>query len=127
MKPDDIVGHKTFADGSHAPLRRDEAEAMLAAAEASKAKRAQDMPDVQAALDAMARAYLRLTELGWQGAIYCPKDGTVFEAIEAGSTGIHRCHYEGEWPNGHWWAHDAGDMWPSRPILFRPLPKGDTE
>lgn len=52
-------------------------------------------------------------------AVYCPKDGTVFDAIEVGSTGIHPCHYDGEWPHGSWWTHEAGDLWPSRPCLFR--------
>ena len=52
-------------------------------------------------------------------AIYCPKDGTVFSAIEAGSTGIFDCIYEGEWPDGAWWALEVGDMWPSHPILFK--------
>lgn len=64
-------------------------------------------------------AYDRLRLLGWREAIYCPKDGTVFEAIEAGSTGVHDCHYQGEWPNGSWWIHAAGDLYPSFPILFR--------
>ncbi len=70
------------------------------------------------ALVAMFNAYQALKRLGWGDIIYCPKDGTHFDAIEAGSTGIHDANYEGEWPNGHWWAYD-GDMWPSRPILFR--------
>ncbi len=51
--------------------------------------------------------------------MYCPKDGTWFDAIEVGSTGIHDCHYEGTWPNGHWWVADAHDLRPSRPALFR--------
>lgn len=63
-----------------------------------------------------------LKRLGWRDAVYCPKDGSPFDAIEAGSTGIHRCHYFGEWPNGHYFVEEAGDLWPSRPILFRPCP-----
>ena len=63
-------------------------------------------------------AYQDLKRLGWNDAIYCPKDGTWFDAIEAGSTGIHNCQYQGQWPNGGWWVAD-GDVWPSRPILFR--------
>jgi len=73
----------------------------------------------QTAIATMFRGYLALKALGWNDAIYCPKDGTVFEAIEAGSTGIHECHYDGEWPEGIWWIHSAGDLYPSRPILFR--------
>lgn len=88
---------------------------------AEKAKRAADMPDAKAALRQMMDAYLRLKELGWREAIYCPKDGTVFEAIEPGSTGIFRTHYAGDWPTGGWWAEDGGDLWPASPCLFRPI------
>lgn len=42
-----------------------------------------------------------------------------FQVIEAGSTGIHPCVYQGKWPNGHWWITADGDMCPSRPVLFR--------
>lgn len=59
--------------------------------------------------------------LGWREAIYAPKDGTVFESISAGSTGIHLCHYEGEWPEGSFWVHDVDDLWPGLPLLFRPM------
>lgn len=64
-------------------------------------------------------AYRSLRALGWQDAIYCPKDGTVFEVIEVGSIGIHDCHYEGKWPDGTWWVHNNNDLYPSRPSLFR--------
>ena len=92
---------------------------LLAAIERSDTAQAKRMPDVRAALDQMFDAFDRLRKLGWRDAIYCPKDGTVFESISAGSTGIRDCHYEGEWPKGSWWTHDDGDLWPSRPILFR--------
>lgn len=47
-------------------------------------------------------------------------DGSVFDAIEVGSTGIHDCYYEGKWPAGSWWVRDSdGDLWPSRPMMFR--------
>lgn len=131
-KPDDIVGHKTFDTGEidpetgfpklrHEPLTRAEAAALWEACEAAKKKRAEDMPDEQAALRVMMNAYTRLKELGWREAIYCPKDGSHFQAIEAGSTGVHDCAYEGEWPKGSWWVYD-GDVWPSRPILFKLYP-----
>jgi hypothetical protein len=89
-------------------------------AEAEEAKRAAEMPTEQDAIKALWNAYQRLRELGWNDAIYCPKDGSEFDAIEAGSSGIHRCHYTGEWPDGHWWVAADGDLWPSRPILYRP-------
>lgn len=114
-----IVGHKTWADGSHTPLRKDEADALWASAEAERLKRATDMPTEQDAINAMWSAYQRLKELDWSDAIYCPKDGSTFDVIEVGSTGIHTAHYEGEWPNGHWWIHADGDLCPSRPVLYR--------
>ncbi|HKH29066.1 MAG TPA: hypothetical protein VKA61_12140, partial [Sphingomicrobium sp.] len=61
----------------------------LAALEDQKRVRADQMPDEQAALRVMGMAYRRLLDLGWRPAMYCPKDGTEFDAIEAGSTGIH--------------------------------------
>lgn len=75
------------------------------------------------ALIAMFAQYNKLKKMGWNDARYCPKNRTEFLAIEAGSTGVHRCYYEGEWPNGSYWILEAGDMWPSHPILFKPLPK----
>lgn len=90
---------------------------------ADEKTRAEKMPDERAAILQMFDAYLRLKELGWKEAVYCPKDGSHFHAIEAGSTGIHDCSYEGKWPDGAWWIYD-GDMWPSHPILFKP--KTDT-
>ena len=95
------------------------ADEIWARAKANEAKRAELMPDDEAALDYLLAAYQRLKEMGWRDICYCPKDGTVFEAISAGSTGVHPCYYEGDWPNGRWWTLDAGDLWPSRPILFR--------
>lgn len=125
---DPIVGHKTFRDGPlgfrHEPLRQSEAEAIMAAIEESRVKRAELMPDEKAAIRMMFDAFDRLRELGWREACYCPKDGTEFDAIEPGSTGIHRCHYSGEWPSGSWWVADHGDLWPSRPILFREVNHG---
>lgn len=131
-KPDDIVGHKTFDTGEigpqgfpvlrHEPLTRKEADAIFVAADRAKKKRAEDMPDEKAALHAMFEAWYRLKELGWSEAMYCPKDGTHFQAIEAGSTGIHDCNYIGEWASGSFWLYD-GDIWPSHPILFKNYPK----
>lgn len=75
------------------------------------------------ALLQMFHGWDRLRRLGWKEIMYCPKDGTHFQAIEAGSTGIHDANYEGTWPDGHWWVFD-GDMWPSRPILFKLYERG---
>lgn len=126
--PDDVVGHKTLRsdDGlsfRHEPLRRAEAAALWEASEVDRIKREADMPDDRAAIQALWQAYQRLKELGWREAVYCPKDGTEFEVIEPGSTGVHRCHYSGKWPNGSWEVGDGFDMGPSYPILFRLYPE----
>jgi len=120
---DSIVGHKTFDDGEggfrHEPLYASEAEELLAKMEEAKQRRVALMPDEKSAIHMLFEAWKRLKELGWAEAIYCPKDGSVFDAIEAGSTGIHKCTYEGVWPSGTWWVSAHGDLWPSRPILYR--------
>ena len=120
---DPIVGHKTFDDGNggfrHEPLRESEAKALWEAAEAKEERRIALMPDEKAAISMLFDAFQRLKELGWAEAEYCPKDGSTFDVIEAGSTGIHRAHYAGVWPNGCWWIADQGDLWPCRPVLYR--------
>ena len=103
-------------------MTEDQVRDILRAADNEKAARAADMPDDDAAMRAMHRAYQRLRDLGWAEAIYSPKDGTVFEALEAGCVVPGRCHYMGEWPSGGWWMHSDNDLWPSRPILWRKLP-----
>jgi hypothetical protein len=134
----DIVGHKTFSTGEinpatgfpelrHEPLTRAEAASLMAAADAAEAKRAADMPDEQSAIRAMFSAWQRLKELGWGDAIYCPKDGSTFKVIEAGSTGIFDCHYSGEWPGGHYMIEADNDLWPSRPILYKLTPEGQAK
>jgi hypothetical protein len=65
-------------------------------------------------------AWSRLRELGWQDITYCPKDGSLFLSISAGSTGIHETYYEGEWPDGSWWVNDGGDTWPAHPTMWKP-------
>lgn len=99
-------------------LSDDEFDKLVESGRQRKADRAAKMPDEKAAISQMFEAYQRLQELGWREAIYCPKDGSMFSAITAGSTGVHLCNYEGEWPKGAWWIYD-GDVWPARPILFR--------
>jgi len=72
-------------------------------------------------LDSMRQQYEALVACGWQDIVYCPKDGTQFLAIVAGQADALRCHYTGEWPTGAWFVQDCGDLWPERPILWRPL------
>ena len=100
-------------------LSEAEARFLWDRAMASEDKRASDMPTENDAISAMWSGYQRLKELGWKEAIYCPKDGSVFEVIEVGSTGIFDCSYSGEWPKGVWLLQDHGDLYPSRPVLFR--------
>lgn len=76
-----------------------------------------------ALLQEMLDKYFGLKSLGWNDAVYCPKDGTRFLAIEAGSTGVFPCRYQGKWPNGGWLTEADGDLWPSHPILWKPIPK----
>jgi len=75
----------------------------------------------QSALEKMYEAYSELRRLGWQDAIYCPKDGTHFQSVQLGSTGIHDCAYQGEWPDGDYMTFDGGDCYPSSNLvgLFR--------
>ena len=124
-KPDDIVGHKTFHTPErgfyHEPLTRAEGDKLWAACKAREQKRAADMPTEQDAINAMFEAWQRLKELGWSEAMYCPKDGSPFKAVEAGSTGIFDCTYDGEWPKGHYRVFEGGDVWPSHPVLFKPV------
>ena len=120
----EIIGHKTYSDGHgrllHEPLTRAEGDAIWNAAAAQERARAEAMPTEKDALSAFHQAATRLQELGWKSPIYCPKDGTAFDVIEVGSSGIHECFYLGDWPTGMWCIPCEGDIWPSRPALFKP-------
>jgi hypothetical protein len=79
------------------------------------------LPEERVELEKIAGAVEALRRQGWRDAVYCPKDGTRFLVIEAGCTAVYPCIYRGEWPTGHWFVQHAGDEWPARPILFRPM------
>jgi hypothetical protein len=114
--PDDIVGHKTFAESGgfrHEPLTRAEADVLLAAVDKAKKERAERMPTEKDAVIALWEAWQRLHELGWRDGIYCPKDGSHFQAITLGSTGIFDCVCEGEWPDCTWTIFYERDAYPS--------------
>lgn len=121
---DEIVGHKTISTGDplhpfrHEPLTRTEADALWAACEAATKARAEAMPTEEDAVRVMANAFQRLRELGWKEASYAPTDKPL-KLIEPGSSGIHDGHAYGEWPHKSFWITDAGDLWPTRPCLFR--------
>lgn len=65
-------------------------------------------------IDALFDHFNWLRTHGWQEAMYAPRDGTEFECIEVGSTGIHRVSWL---LNGFLIDGD----WPTRFILWRPL------
>ncbi len=93
---------------------------LMKEAEEQKNHRAMQMPTEMDAVRQIYGAFQRLKDLGWKEAVYCPKDGTAFKAIEAGCLGIQtRCTYEGELPHGCIFSHDEHDSWPSRAILFK--------
>lgn len=120
-------GWKTMRDGSRVPMEPGEADTLIEHIEKEEAKRKSDYPTEEDARREMFRTWLRLKDFGWREAEYCPKYGSPFDVIEAGSYGIHRCHYSGEWPDGQYWISSESDLWPSRPILFRLDPEAESE
>jgi hypothetical protein len=85
---------------------KEQAEAIFTAVKERDEERQARMPDTIAALDQASVARERLRKLGWNDGIYCPKDGNDFALIQWGSTGIHRGHYMGQWPDGHIYCGD---------------------
>lgn len=66
-----------------------------------------------------------LKSLGWRDGQHAPKDGTRFLSIEAGSAGVFPCYWmtnkhmaEG----GGFWSEAHGDLWPTKPTLWKPMP-----
>lgn len=98
---------------------KEQAAQIIAALDADKAKRIDEMPDIPHALRVFTRAYRRLIELGFKEIIYVPKDGSTFEVIEPGSTGIFPCNWQEEPARGSFWIHEDGGS-PSHPVLWRP-------
>ena len=76
---------------------------------------------IRYAIEKLNEAFVELQNLGWQQIMYAPQDGTEIEVIELGSIGIHVARHL----KPGFWVADAGDLWPSRPILWRPLKKKD--
>lgn len=90
-------GHKTFADGHHEPLTKEEAETLWLAVEAARTKRAEAMPTGQNALRAMIDAQERLHELGWwKGGGLRVRRGDECAVAETGSTGMWRGRVDAE-------------------------------
>lgn len=100
-------------------VTEDQWKRSTSAFEARDAFFAEMMPTERDAIQILHAAYERLKKLDWNDIVYCPKDGRTFDAIEAGSTGIHTTIYDGEWPDGHWWVLADDDQYPAWPILYR--------
>ena len=93
-------------------------------AESAEKERAELEPFAHPAMADISRLTSELRNAGWNDIAYCPKDGTVFLAWSPINGPLpYRCSYDGEWPNGSWWACTCGDIWPDRPVLFKPLPQ----
>lgn len=73
-------------------------------------------------MDEITRLTHALREYGWQEAIYCPKDRSIFLGWDPLCSLPYDCYYEGEWPRGSWWACVHGDLWPARPVMWKPKP-----
>ena len=69
------------------------------------------------AIKAICDARTRLQRLGWQDAMYAPRNGEQFECIELGSTGIHEAVHFDQTEHSAWIDGD----WPSRPLMIRRL------
>jgi hypothetical protein len=96
-------GHKTLIDGSHVPLTKDEAAAIMEAVRVADQDRAKDMPTVRDALAELIRAEQRMKDLGWwQGGGLRVKPGDECAVAETGSTGIWRGRLDAERKHVHY-------------------------
>jgi hypothetical protein len=124
-----IHGWATTKYSRRVQLSEQEARAIWDSAKAADRRRKEAMPTEESAIQAFFDAHTRLKEFGWREIIYSPKGGGgEFNVLEAGSTGIHRCVYQGEWPKGSWWIlEEDGDQSPSHPVLFKLDPGQEAE
>ena len=117
--PDDSQGRKTTVEIS------EKLATLLNEVEEQQTTRAMAMPTEESAMKAMYQAYQRLKELGWKDSMYCPKYGERSMYLVCGCTQTAPGAYHGEWPTGCWFLEDAGDLWPSMPVLFREIREGE--
>lgn len=101
MDEEEYHGSMTMTDGRRVYLTSDEAKSLWDDIDRGIADRAERMPDSKSALSIINSAISRLKELGWNDAIYCPKDGTEFAVCEFGSIGMWKAFYTGKWPDGY--------------------------
>ena len=119
---DKYHGHITHDDGSHTPLTKEQAKALWEGIEKTDAARKAQYPDSATAIAVLFDARHSLTtDHGWKEGIYCPKDGSHFAIITAGSTGIFSGYYLGEWPDGM--VVMADETAHPEELLFKPIDK----
>lgn len=99
---------------------KEQAAELIALLDRQKQWSVDAMPTEKEALQVFSRAYERLKEFGWKEIPYHPKDGSTFEVIEPGSTGIFPCQYWESPTRGSFWIQQDGGC-PSHPVLWRPL------
>jgi len=62
-----------------------------------------------------------MRQAGWRDVVSCPKDGRVFEAWKPQHPKWYICSYEGDWPDGRFYHHVNGVMFPDLPgpVMYR--------
>ena len=76
----------------------------------------------RAALQQHFAAIETLKSLGWRTMDTAPTDGTTILLVEPHSTGIFRGRMlDAGAAGGAWFAEDTGDLWPSDPMLWKPV------
>jgi hypothetical protein len=120
---DKYHGHMTLADGSHVPLTEDEAKAIWQSAVDAKADLAARLPTEEDCLRAMCDAKQRLRDLGWSDATYAPQ-GEELDIAEFGCSAVLKARRDDQ---RRFWVLEAGDIWPSSPVMYRRPPRTEAE
>ena len=99
-------------------LNKIEQKKLWSEIEENEKKRAEKMPDEKSAINQLHEAYLRLIDFGWKEMAFCPKNQSMFTALEIGSKAIVRCRSMHKDGKRCYWIFD-GDFWPVNPVLWR--------
>lgn len=103
------------------PAKESVAQTLLALAKQQDEARAQLIPTEADAFRLIQQAMFRLRSLGWrEDPAYAPKGQKIFTGLVFGALAPSPCCYVGEWPDGSWFAAEAGDLWPCRPVMWKP-------
>jgi len=94
-------------------------QALMNRVDAQREARASVLPTAETAMAVIQVATERLRDLGWVEIEYSPKDGSVFDSYVMGMPTAIPTSYLGTWPEGGWFTHEAGDIYPAYPSLFR--------